>query len=167
MILVFGKARSLRAPNLGCSRAEWVTWVIWHLAKIFCTRRDAWAGELSWWSCQSPVAYSCDLLSHLNSFHSGMFKLNTKFDSGLLLYLLGHFEYDGHTVHMLTQWCLPLQLISTLKSSLFMHVNSSPLSLAASLHQCRANHSRYINNGWTFSGQNIYSRDRNMKQIEH
>ena len=36
-----------------------------------------------------------------------MFKLNTKFDADSLLYSLSHFEYDGHTVHMLTQWCLP------------------------------------------------------------
>ena len=27
-------------------------------------RRDAWAGALSWWSCQSPVAHSCSLLNH-------------------------------------------------------------------------------------------------------
>ena len=34
---------------------------------------------------------------------------------------------------------------------LFMHGHSSPLSLAARLHQCCTNHSHYINNGWTFS----------------
>ena len=47
------------------------------------------------------------LLNHPNSFHRGMFKLNAKFDADLLLYLLSHFECDGHTVHMLTQWHLP------------------------------------------------------------
>ncbi|KAF6094688.1 hypothetical protein HJG60_011798 [Phyllostomus discolor] len=54
---------------------------------------------------------------------------------------------------MLTQWCLPPPLTSTVKSSLFTHVHSSPLSLAARLHQCHANHSRYVNNGWTISEQ--------------
>ena len=44
-------------------------------------------------------------------------------------------------------------LSSTVKSSLFMHVHSSPLSLDARLCQCHSNHSCYINNGWTFSGQ--------------
>ena len=39
---------------------------------------------------------------------------------------------------------------SRVKSSLFTHVHSSSLSLAARLHQCHTNHSRYINNGWTF-----------------
>ena len=78
-----------------------------------------------------------------------MFKLNAKFDADLLLCSLSHFEYDGHTVYMLTQWHLPTPLTSTVKSSLFTHAHSSPLSLAARLQQCHANHSGYINNGWT------------------
>ena len=57
---------------------------------------------------------------------------------------------------MLTQWHLPPPLTSTVKSSLFTHAHSSPLSLAARLHQCHANHSRYINNGCTFSAQTLY-----------
>ena len=52
-------------------------------------------------------------------------------------------------------------LTSTVKSSLFMHAHSSPLSLTASLHQCCANHS-HINNGWTFSGQTSYIQDFNQ-----
>ena len=74
--------------------------------------------------------------------------LNAKFDAGSLLYLLSHFECDGHTVHMLTQWRLPPPLTSTVKSSWFTHVHSSLLSLAASFHRCHTNI-----NGWTFSGQ--------------
>ena len=49
-----------------------------------------------------------------------------------------------------------MPLTSTGKSSLFIHAHSSPLSLAASLHPCQANHSHYINNGWTFSRQTSY-----------
>ena len=111
---------------------------------------------LSLWSFQSPVAHSYSLLNHLNSFHRGMFKLNAKFDADSLLCSLSHFECDGHTVHMLTQWHLLPPLTSTVKLSVFTHVHSSPLSLAARLHQCHANHSRYINNGWTFSRQTLY-----------
>ena len=48
--------------------------------------------------------------------------------------LLSHFEWDGHTVHMLTQQSLPLT--STVKLSLFTHAHSSPLFLVARLHQC-------------------------------
>ena len=49
------------------------------------------------------LSISCGLLNHLNSFHGQMFKLNAKFDADSLLYLLSHFECNGHTVHMLTQ----------------------------------------------------------------
>ena len=85
-----------------------------------------------------------------------MFKFNAKFDADSLFYLLSHFECDGYTVHLLTPWNLPPPLTSIVKPSLFTHVHSSPLSLAARLHRCGANHSHYINNGWTFSEQTIY-----------
>ena len=145
VILVWGEARNGGALNLGCS-GGWVTWVIRCFTKKLCRGRDTWVGVLWWWSCQSPVACSCSLLNHLNSLHWGMFKLNAKFDEGLLLYLLSHFECDGHIVHMLiTQWCLPPPLTSTVKSSLFTHAHSSPLSLAARLYWCCTNHSHYVN----------------------
>ena len=124
--------------------------------KNLCMKRDAWAGTLSWWSCQSPVAHSCSLLNHPNTFHRGVFKLNAKSDADLLLYLPSHFECDDHTVHMLTQYHLLPPVTSTVKSSLFMHVHSSPLSLSARLHQCHTNCSHYINNGWSFSRQTLY-----------
>ena len=47
-------------------------------------------------------------------------------------------------------------LTSTVKSSLFMHVHSSPLSLAARLHRCHTNRSCYINNSWTAFWQTLY-----------
>ena len=122
----------------------------WCFAKKLYTRCDAWVGTLSWWSCQSPVAHSCGFLNHPNTFCGGIFKLNRKSDADLLLYSLSHFKCDTHTVHMLTQWRLPPPLTSTVKSSLFTHAHSSPLSLAARLHWCHADHSRYINNGWLF-----------------
>ena len=104
-------------------------------------------------ACQSAVAHSCGLLNHLNDFCGGMFKLNAKLDADLLLYSLSHFECNGLTVHMIIQWHLLPPLTSTVKSSLFTHVYSNLLSLAARLHQCCANHSRYINNDWTSSRQ--------------
>ena len=119
-----------------------------------CTRCDAWASLLLWWSCQLPVVHSCCLLNHPNNFHWGMLKLNAKFDADSLLYLLSYFEYDGHTVHMLTQLCLLPPLTSTVKSSLFTHAHSRPFSR---LHQFHANHYCYINNGWIFPGQTSYT----------
>ena len=135
----------------------WVTWVIWCFTKKLCMRRDAWMGTLSWWSCESLAAHGCGLLNHVNSFHGGMFKLNAKFDGDSLLYLLSHFESDEHTVHTLTQWHLPPPLSSAVKLSLFMHEHSSPVSLAARLHQFWANRSPYINNGRNFSRQTLYT----------
>ena len=100
------------------------------------------------------IAHSCSLLKHPNSLCGGIFTLNTKFDADSLLYSLSNFESDGHTVHMLTQRRLLPPLTSTVKSSLFTHAHSSPLSLAARSHRCH--YYRYINNinhGWIFSGQ--------------
>ena len=82
-----------------------------------------------------------------------------------LLYSLSHFECDGQTVHMLTQWHLLPPLTSTVKSSLFTHVHSSPLSLVARLHQSCTDHSSYINNGWNFSGQTSYIHTKIHIQI--
>ena len=76
----------------------------------------------------------CGLLNLPNSFCGGMFRVSAKFEAESLLYSLMHFEFNSHTVQMLTQQCLLPALTTTVKSSLFMHVHSSPLSLAARLH---------------------------------
>ena len=146
VILVLGKARSLKDPNLGSWRAKSPGW--FDVSPKTC---DEWAGILSSWSCQSPVAHSCSLLNHPNRCCEGMFKLNIKYDAHF--YSLSHFESNSHTVQRLTKQCLLLPLTSTVKSSLFTHVHSSPFSLAASLHWYWANHSPYINNGLIFSRQ--------------
>ena len=137
-------------PNLGHRGAEWPG-----RFDVSSTNCEMWcmSGALSGWSCRSPVARSCSLLNYPNRFCGGMFKLHAKCDAETLLYLLSHFECNGHTVHMLTQWCLPPPLTSAVKSSLLMHVHSSPLSLASRSHRCCTNCSCYINNGWTFSGK--------------
>ena len=99
--------------------------MIWCFTKNLFMRCDAWVGTLSWWSFQSPVAHSCSLLNHPDSFHRRTFKLNTKFDADLLLYSLSHFECDAtqytcsligiYRPHWLAQWschcscmCIPV-----------------------------------------------------------
>ena len=131
--------------------------VIYYFSKKLCTGCEVWAGALSRWSCQSPVAQSCGLLHHLNSLCGAMSKLNAKFDADSLLCLLSHFECHGYTVHMLTQQHLPVSRASTVKLSSFTRAHSSPLALTARLHQCQANCSCSINNGWTFPGQTSYT----------
>ena len=84
VILVLGKTRSRRVPSLGCRGTESPGWFDVSPKKL-CRRLDAWAGPLCW-SCPSPVAHSCSLLYHPNSFRRGIFKLNAKFDADSVLY---------------------------------------------------------------------------------
>ena len=130
-----------------CSRPS-RTWITFN---TFLTIFEAFVPHiyLHWTHCIVPES----LQNHLNSFCGEMFKLNAKFDADSLLYKLSHFECDGHTVHRLTQWCLPPPLTSTVKLSLFTHVHSSPLSFTARLHRCHAIHFRCVNSGWNFSGR--------------
>ena len=58
-------------------------------------------------SYHDEAANTCGVLNHLDSVRGGMFKLNAKFDADSLLCSLSHFEWDSHTVPMLTQRCLP------------------------------------------------------------
>ena len=101
------------------------------------TLHETWCMSRSTVVMKLPVAHSCGLLNHLNSFQGGMFKLSAKFDADSLLYSIKHFECDCHTVHMLT-WQSLLPSLSTVKSSLFMHAHSGPLSWAARLRWCCA-----------------------------
>ena len=137
--LSLGESQKSRCAKSGLEQGR-VTWLIWCFTKLLCSRRDTSVGTLLWWSCQSAVAYNCSLLNHPNSFQRAMFKFNAKFEVDLLHYLLSHFECNGHTVHMLTQWHLLPPLTSTIKLSLFTHMHSSPLSWAVRLHWYHVNH---------------------------
>ena len=72
---------------------------------------------------------------------------------------------NATATHVLTQQHLPPSLTSSVRSSLFTHVPSSPLSLAARLHRCCGNSSCYINDGWTFSRQISNIRNPTNAQI--
>ena len=64
-----------------------------------------------------------------------MFKLNAKFDADSWLYqLILNVTATQYTCSVNGGYSF--QLTTTVKSSLFMHVHSNPLSLAARLHQC-------------------------------
>ena len=154
VILVLGKARNHRAQNLGYRGVESPGWfdVLPKTAQDVRHEPTHWCDETVIHRLPRAAAFWIVWIV----FWGGMFKRNTKLDADLLLYLLSHVEWDSHTVHMLTRWCPPSPLTSTVKSPLFTHVHSSPLSLAARLHLCHANHSHYINNGWTFPGRTLY-----------
>ena len=154
VILVLGKARSCRVPNLGYSGTEspgrfYVSlkhsaWDVMH-EQAHCHDEAA--------NHQLPTAagfWITQIVSTRNV--QAKCKIWCRFFA-----LVSCFECDSYTVHMLTQWHLLLPLTSTVKSSLFTHARSSPLSLAARLHWCHTNHS-CVNNDGTFSRQTSYIR---------
>ena len=156
LILVLGKARSYRVPNQGCRGLESPRWFdvsprtsaedVMHKQAHCCDEAA---------SHQLPTASAFWIIPIVSTEKCS--SLTGNFGADLLLYSLSHFECNGYTVHVLTQRHLPPPLTSTVKSSLFTHAHSSPLSLAARLRRCHANHSHYVNNGWTFSGQTFYT----------
>ena len=154
--LVLGKARSHRAPNLGCRELSYLGDLIFSPKKsaqdmmheqAHC--RDEAAHR------QSPIAAAFWIswivfMEECSSLMQNLMQIRCSTNSS-------HFDYNGHTIHMLTQQHLLPPLTSTVKLSLFTHAYSSPLSLAARWHQCHTNCSHYINNGWTFSRQTLYT----------
>ena len=125
---------------------------MWITFNRFSTTFEAFVPHL--YLCCTHCTVPKSLLNPPNSFRGGIVSAQCNIWCKFIA-LLRHFECDGHTVHMLTQWCLPPPLTSAVKSSLFTHAPSSPLSLAARLHVCYPNCS-YINDGWDFSGQTSY-----------
>ena len=126
MILVLGKARSHRAPNLGYGGAESPRWFDVLPENSAEDVMHEWEGALLWWSCQSPVAHSRGLLNHLNSFHGGMFKLKANLmqihsstHSVILNVTATQYTYSLNGVyrpHWLAQWshhctrmCIPVR----------------------------------------------------------
>ena len=106
VILVLGKARSHGAPNLGCRESESPGWFVVSpkdSAQDVMHKRANGCHEVA----NHQLSIAMALLNHPNSFCRGMFNINAKSDADVLLYSLSHFECDGHTVHVLTQWHLP------------------------------------------------------------
>ena len=142
------EARSCRTPNLGCRGPE-------SPGRLDVSPENSAGGMMCGWGhcCDEAANHQRPQLRPSESsecFCGEVLKLKTKFDADSLLYLLSYFECDGHTIHILSQWQLPSPLTSTVKFSLFTHLHSSPLSLAARLYRCGTNHSCYVNNGWHF-----------------
>ena len=107
VILVLGKARSLRAPNLGYRGLSHPGDLI--SPKKLCTRCDVWVSMLLWWNCQPPVAHGCGLLSHPNSFHltQNVMQVHCSTHSVILNVTATQYTYSVNGVyhpHWLVQW---------------------------------------------------------------
>ena len=144
----FGKSQKPQALNLGCSGAESPGWFDISpkiSAQEVMHEQGLCPGQAA--NHQLPIAVAFWIIQIVSTEECSSLTQN------LMHYSLSHFECDSRTVHRLTQQCLPPPLTSTVKSSLFTHAYSSPLSLATRLHWFCTNPSHYTNNGWTFSGQ--------------
>ena len=150
--LVFGKMQGTKSGLWG----TWVTWVIWCFTKKLCTRSAEWAhcrGEAA--GHQLPIAAAFWIIWIVSveecwSFTQNLMLICCSTCSDILNVMATQYACS-------VQGCLLPLLTGTVKSSLFTHAHSSPLSLAARLHRCCTNHSHYINNSWTFSRQTSYS----------
>ena len=148
-----GKVRSRKMLNLGCRGSESPGWFDVSLKNSTQDVMHEWAYEHrpcrdEATSHQLPIAAVFWIIwivsvEECSSLMQNSMQIHCSTCS---------FECDGHTVHMLIQQRLPPPLTSTVQLSLFTHAHSSPLSSAARLHWCCANHFCYINNGWSFSG---------------
>ena len=151
MILVWGKARRHRVPNMGYRGAESPGWFDVS-AKI--SAQDVMH---EWAHChdeaanhQLPIAAAAFWIIRIVSME--------KCSSLILQYFMQICCFTAQSFWI--QWphnthahsMAYTSPTSTVKSSLFMHAHSSPLSSVAMLQWCHKNGSPYINNGWSFSG---------------
>ena len=146
-------------------------WVVWSISLPTCCSQFIHmanmgppATALPTWSCSHCLAthplHSCCLslslllvLMYVSSLTAWLSDFHTVQFSGssgcflFLIFLLSFFWLCEEAK------CIYLHLHLGQNS---MHAHSSPLFLAARLHRCHANHSCYINNGWTFSRETLY-----------
>ena len=152
MILVLRKARSWRAPNLGCSRAELPGWFFVSsqnsaqdvMHEQACCHDEAANHHLpiivAFWIIQIVSMEECSSLTQ------NLMQICCSTHSVILNAMATQYTCSLNGVYRpywLGQWsCHCLCIVC----ALFVH--SSPLSLGARLHRCHANHSHCTNNGW-------------------
>ena len=139
VILVLGKARSHRAPNLGCRGTESPGWFDQN------TLYETWCMKLPITSCPYLEAFWMPIVSleEWSSLMQNLMQIYCSIHSVILNVIATQYT-------CLVNGIYHPPLTNIVKSSLFMQVHFCPLSLAARLYQCHANCSRYINKGWIF-----------------
>ena len=150
MILVSGKARSHRAPNLGYRGAESLGYC--HVL----TKNSAHDMMHEWALCcdeaanhQLPIAAAFCIIKivsveECSSLMQNLTQIHCSTHSVISNVMATQYTRSLNGVyrpHWLVQWSCPCSLT---------HAHSSPLSLAARLQGCHTNRSCCINNGWAF-----------------
>ena len=121
----FGKIQKSQGAKLGCSRAESLGDLIFHqksLHKRWCMRGYVVMMKL-------PIAMTFSMIPRVSAEECSSLMQNVmQIHCSPYSVILNRWPHSTH----LTQQCLPPPLTSTVTLSLFTHVHSSPLSLAAS-----------------------------------
>ena len=156
VILVLGKARSCRAPNLG-GRG------LGHTSGLMLYQKNSEHNVMHEQALcpeevanhQLPIAAAFWIIpivsrEECSSLMQNMMQIDCSTHSVILSVMTTQYTCSLNGIYP------PPPRTSIVRSSLFTHVHSSPLSLAARSHGCHANCSSYINNGWTFSRQTLY-----------
>ena len=162
VIVVLGKSRSHRAPNLGYRGAESPGWLN-VLPKI-----SAWDVMHEWAYCpdeaanhQLPMAVVFWIIQIVSTEeYSKLMQNLIQIKCSTCSVILN--AMATQCTCSLDGFYLP-PLTGTVKLSLFIHAHSSPVALAVRLHPCRTKRSRNINNGWTFTGQTSIYKNNCLK----
>ena len=152
VILALGKARSHRAPNQGCRGAESPGWFD-VLPKI--STRDVMHEQVHCYNeaanHQLPIAVTFWIIWILSTEECWRLMQNVMLIHCTTYSVILNVMATQYTCSLNGIYC-PHWLVQSLLS-LFTHVHAGLLSLAARLHQCPANRSHCIDNGWIISGQ--------------
>ena len=149
-ILVLRKARSCRAPNLGCRGAESPRWL------DVLTKTSAWDVMHKWAHCRDkaaslPIAAAFWIIlivsvKECSSLMQNLMQSHCCTHSVILNGMATQYTCSLNGVY------LPHWLVQWSRHCLYLHIIvHSPWLLR--LHPCLTNCSHYINNGWTFSRQ--------------
>ena len=158
VILVLGKARGRSEPNLSCRGAESPEWFDIspkNSARDMMHEHVRCCDEAA--NIQLPIAVAFWIIwivsaEECSSFTQNLMQIHC---STCSLWV-----WQPHSTHAHTMASTPP--LTRIVKTLFTHVYSSPLSLAARLHWYCTNHPHYINNGWTFSRQTLYTEWRSI-----
>ena len=147
VILILGKARSHKTPNLGCKRAESPGWFdISPKSRSDACEWVHFCGEAT--NYQLPIGTAFRIIQivsmeECSSLMQNLIQIHCCTHSVILNVTATQYTCSFSEIYH------PPPVTSTVKSSLFTHAHSSPLSLAARLHHSYVNNSRFINNCWT------------------
>ena len=155
VILILGKARSCRVPNLGCrvSKSPGWSYVLPKKSALDVMHEQAYCHDEAA-NHQLPIAVAFWIIwiisaEECSSLTQNLMQIHCSSSSVILNVMTTQYACSLNGVyhpHGLVWWSCHCS---------HMYIHNSPLFLASRLLQSAANYSHNINSGWTFSGQTI------------